>query len=85
MIETSTGSTSAPLGDWAPSPTLTGIDSLTWGTTHYCYPGCWQHSSVVYISGPVGHEHDFSRVKGERLLFCRRCGETKALAKGPTL
>lgn len=63
------------------------LDSLTWGTTHWCYPGCLQHTVLpsIWISGPAAHEHYFARVKGERLLFCRGCGETKVLAKRATL
>lgn len=58
-------------------------DSLTWGTTtHYCWSGCGCYPNTVWrISTSPPHEHDYVQAAGERLLFCRTCGDTKWLPK----
>jgi hypothetical protein len=62
-----------------------GIGATTTDFTwHVCSFPCWcgnsyvQPSTTVWYSAPR-HDHDYRQVKGERLLFCRSCGETKKI------
>lgn len=72
-------------GGWdTGSGTLTTIDSHTgawWSVTPYT-PTYTYHSHTCWHPSPAAHEHDYRQAEGDEhrhLLFCRSCGETKAL------